>query len=356
MDVLETRYETFEELVGYCRRVAGAIGRVCLSIFGSRAPARGAVTADELADDLGVALQLTNILRDVREDAENGRVYLPGQDLRRFGIVATGPGSPTSPRRAGSSTGWLLAGALRGRPRPAVVRARDAARAPAGPPQRRLRSGDGGDLSPPAGAHRERARARAARTRLAVRRPRRRGSRPAPWPGRRRERDAGGGGRGRAGRHRGGARAGRRGRRGDARGGAPEARRGRLLGLPRGPGDGQRPARVPALLHGLSGAAGAAREHPAGERPAAPADPGAASRTRALRAPEGLAAAAPAPGAGADPLPAPGAARAPGDGPGGVRSDAPVAAGRATRWRDSRWGSGWRVTVRARGRSPRCGT
>ena len=87
MDVLETRYETFEELVGYCRRVAGAIGRVCLSIFGSRAPARGKATADELADDLGVALQLTNILRDVREDAENGRVYLPGQDLRRFGVA-----------------------------------------------------------------------------------------------------------------------------------------------------------------------------------------------------------------------------------------------------------------------------
>ena len=87
MDVLETRYETFEELVGYCRRVAGAIGRVCLSIFGSRAPARGEVTAGELADDLGVALQLTNILRDVREDAQNGRVYLPGQDLRRFGVT-----------------------------------------------------------------------------------------------------------------------------------------------------------------------------------------------------------------------------------------------------------------------------
>ncbi|HUH79931.1 MAG TPA: squalene/phytoene synthase family protein [Solirubrobacteraceae bacterium] len=86
MDVLETRYETFEELVGYCRRVAGAIGRVCLSIFDSRAPARDGAAAAALADDLGVALQLTNILRDVREDAENGRVYLPGEDLRRFGL------------------------------------------------------------------------------------------------------------------------------------------------------------------------------------------------------------------------------------------------------------------------------
>ncbi len=86
MDVHETRYETFEELVVYCRRVAGAVGRVCLSIFGSRPAADGAPSAEALADELGVALQLTNILRDVREDAENGRVYLPGEDLRRFGL------------------------------------------------------------------------------------------------------------------------------------------------------------------------------------------------------------------------------------------------------------------------------
>ncbi len=87
MDVHETRYETFEELVVYCRRVAGAVGRVCLSIFGSRPAADGGPSAETLADDLGVALQLTNILRDVREDAENGRVYLPGEDLRRFGLA-----------------------------------------------------------------------------------------------------------------------------------------------------------------------------------------------------------------------------------------------------------------------------
>jgi phytoene synthase len=89
MDVLGTRYETFEELVSYCRRVAGAIGRVCLAIFDSR----GSSSAQELADDLGVALQLTNILRDLREDAENGRVYIPGEDLRRFGLANGGPGS-----------------------------------------------------------------------------------------------------------------------------------------------------------------------------------------------------------------------------------------------------------------------
>jgi 15-cis-phytoene synthase len=87
MDVSEVRYESFEQLVPYCRRVAGAVGRVCLAIFGLRAERRGELArAYELADDLGVALQLTNILRDVREDAGNGRIYLPAEDLRRFGL------------------------------------------------------------------------------------------------------------------------------------------------------------------------------------------------------------------------------------------------------------------------------
>jgi len=89
MDVEGVSYEGFEELVLYCRRVAGAIGRVCLAIFGLREDAHvDGAHAEALADDLGVALQLTNILRDVREDAENGRVYLPGADLRRFGVIA----------------------------------------------------------------------------------------------------------------------------------------------------------------------------------------------------------------------------------------------------------------------------
>jgi 15-cis-phytoene synthase len=87
MDVEGTRYETFEQLVPYCRRVAGAVGRVCLAIFGLRESHRGELErAYQLADDLGVALQLTNILRDVREDAAGGRVYLPAEDLRRFGL------------------------------------------------------------------------------------------------------------------------------------------------------------------------------------------------------------------------------------------------------------------------------
>jgi 15-cis-phytoene synthase len=83
MDVHGHQYETFDDLVLYCRRVAGSIGRLCLAIFGATDMAR----ADRLADDLGVAMQLTNILRDVREDLDNGRVYLPAEDLRRFGCA-----------------------------------------------------------------------------------------------------------------------------------------------------------------------------------------------------------------------------------------------------------------------------
>jgi len=82
MDVVGRRYETFDELVVYCRCVAGSIGRICLAIFG----ADDRSVADPLADDLGVAMQLTNILRDVREDGERGRVYLPAEDLRRFDV------------------------------------------------------------------------------------------------------------------------------------------------------------------------------------------------------------------------------------------------------------------------------
>jgi phytoene synthase len=84
LDVLGTRYETLDELVGYCRRVAGSIGRLCLAIFAD-GHAGEAGDAPALADDLGVAMQLTNILRDVREDHDRGRLYLPAEDLRRFG-------------------------------------------------------------------------------------------------------------------------------------------------------------------------------------------------------------------------------------------------------------------------------
>jgi phytoene synthase len=80
MDVCGTSYETFDQLVVYCGCVAGSIGRLCVAIFGSRDP----VAAVERAEELGVAMQLTNILRDIREDHENGRVYLPAEDVRRF--------------------------------------------------------------------------------------------------------------------------------------------------------------------------------------------------------------------------------------------------------------------------------
>lgn len=84
-DVRGTSYATFGELEHYCRCVAGSIGRLSLGIFGSRDPA----AAEPLADSLGIALQLTNIMRDIREDLGNGRVYLPAEDIDRFGCTLT---------------------------------------------------------------------------------------------------------------------------------------------------------------------------------------------------------------------------------------------------------------------------
>jgi phytoene synthase len=92
MDVHGTHYETIDELVGYCRRVAGTVGRLSLAVFGSY-ERDGAVA---LADDLGVALQLTNILRDVVEDRGNGRVYLPAADAAEVGCPADLSGPPES--------------------------------------------------------------------------------------------------------------------------------------------------------------------------------------------------------------------------------------------------------------------
>jgi phytoene synthase len=83
-DVRGTKYETFDDLLYYCRCVAGSIGRLSLGIFGTRQGPNPTAEAAELADSLGVALQLTNILRDIREDHQNGRVYLPAEDLAKF--------------------------------------------------------------------------------------------------------------------------------------------------------------------------------------------------------------------------------------------------------------------------------
>lgn len=87
-DVIGTSYTTMDETVRYCRLVAGSVGRLSLGVFGTRG-APGAVPAGEparLADELGVALQLTNMLRDIAEDHAMGRIYLPESDRARFGV------------------------------------------------------------------------------------------------------------------------------------------------------------------------------------------------------------------------------------------------------------------------------
>ena len=81
MDLTRRRYATFDELSLYCRRVASAVGLICIEIFGYSNPA-----ARIYAERLGVAFQLTNIIRDVREDAARGRIYLPFEDLKRFEV------------------------------------------------------------------------------------------------------------------------------------------------------------------------------------------------------------------------------------------------------------------------------
>lgn len=82
MDLAGVRYETFEELRLYCERVASSIGLMCIEIFGYR----GARTRD-YAVNLGLALQMTNILRDMGTDAAKGRIYLPRADMARFGVL-----------------------------------------------------------------------------------------------------------------------------------------------------------------------------------------------------------------------------------------------------------------------------
>jgi phytoene synthase len=83
MDMDHPTYESFDALYPYCYRVASAVGLCCIEIFGYSDP-----RAREYAVNLGIALQLTNILRDVQADALTGRVYLPQADLRRFGVSA----------------------------------------------------------------------------------------------------------------------------------------------------------------------------------------------------------------------------------------------------------------------------
>ncbi|GAA2823876.1 squalene/phytoene synthase family protein [Kribbella solani] len=84
-DLADVHIADFDELVVYCRRVAGSVGRLCLSIFGPAGDSDFETLA-LYADQLGIALQQTNILRDIREDLTNGRVYLPADELERFGV------------------------------------------------------------------------------------------------------------------------------------------------------------------------------------------------------------------------------------------------------------------------------
>ena len=117
-DVRGETYRTMDDTVRYCRLVAGSVGRLSLGVFGVKesraAPAAGA-SIPRLADDLGVALQLTNMLRDIREDLEMGRIYLPEVERDRFGIT---PGQWAPPDRVGElvrsvaeqASGWFERG------------------------------------------------------------------------------------------------------------------------------------------------------------------------------------------------------------------------------------------------------
>jgi 15-cis-phytoene synthase len=97
---LRVLYRSFSDLRQYCYRVASVVGLVCIRIFGYRDPA-----AEALAENLGLAFQLTNIIRDVREDAEMGRIYLPAEDLERFKIAPADVRQAAIPERLR----WLLA-------------------------------------------------------------------------------------------------------------------------------------------------------------------------------------------------------------------------------------------------------
>jgi 15-cis-phytoene synthase len=90
MDVDGVTYETFDDLLVYCRRVAGTVGRISVAVFESRDEEQ----AIPLADALGVALQITNILRDIREDRELGRRYVPWCDIEQWGVAPDLSGPP----------------------------------------------------------------------------------------------------------------------------------------------------------------------------------------------------------------------------------------------------------------------
>lgn len=81
LDLQKTRYRDFGQLYDYCYKVAGVVGLIMLKIFGCRSR-----LAERHAVDLGIAMQLTNILRDIKEDSARGRIYLPEEEMQRFGV------------------------------------------------------------------------------------------------------------------------------------------------------------------------------------------------------------------------------------------------------------------------------
>jgi phytoene synthase len=117
LDVHGTRYRTFPELARYCRCVAGSIGRLTLGVL----EVRDRETAERHAVELGVALQLTNILRDLREDSARGRVYLPEEDLERFGCLLEPAGVGSTEPAGSEGAGFAGAGAESG-PLPELIR------------------------------------------------------------------------------------------------------------------------------------------------------------------------------------------------------------------------------------------
>ena len=80
MDLVRTRYQDFDELRAYCYKVASAVGLICIEVFGYED-----LNAKEYAADLGLAMQLTNIMRDIKEDTQRGRIYIPLEEMASFG-------------------------------------------------------------------------------------------------------------------------------------------------------------------------------------------------------------------------------------------------------------------------------
>ena len=81
-DLTVVRYKTFQELRAYCYQVASVVGLICIKIFGYQDP-----KAEQYAIELGIGMQLVNIMRDIKEDAERGRIYLPQDELAKFGYT-----------------------------------------------------------------------------------------------------------------------------------------------------------------------------------------------------------------------------------------------------------------------------